>query len=215
MKVAYPEFQPADALGIADINAAISVFARRIASNFSNSEGIGEEGPLGLTDFLSVDFAVSTISATLISVQFSFDIYTGGAHSNQNVQTKNFGRSPFRELTLDQLPTYIKGKEFLLQVSNFCQEDIMRQKRNQLEKWSDGSAEQLREADEWEKNWIKTGAGPDWKNFENYWVEGDSLHFSFAPYQVASYAEGFFSCSMPFSKLEPLIRPEIIEILKS
>jgi hypothetical protein len=216
MKVAYPEFQPAVATGIAEINAAISVFARRIASNFSSSEHIGEESDIGIHNYLLVNFSVSTISATMISVQFEFDIYTGGAHGNQTVQTRNFSRSPFRELSPDQLPTFNKQKEFLLEISNFCQEDIARQKRNRLEEWSKGSGEQIQVEgpSEWEKDWIKTGAGPDWKNFENYWVEGNSLHFSFAPYQVASYAEGFFSCSMPIPRLEPLMRPEIVKILK-
>lgn len=212
MKVAYPEFQPANAVGIADVNAAVSVFARKVASNFSNSDHT--ESPLGLADFLSVGFAVSTISAAIISLQFSFDIYTGGAHSNQTVQTRNFGREPFRELTLSDFPAPGKHKEFLSAVSDSCHEEILHQKRSRIEKWLDGRPEKTREMSEWETDWIKRGAGPDWKNFEHFWVEGDSLHFSFSPYQVASYAEGFFSCSIPISRLEPLMRPEMVKILR-
>jgi len=150
----------------------------------------------------------------MISIQFLYDIYTGGAHPNQVIETRNFGRTPFQELSLDQFPTYKNQREFLSEISKFCREEVVRQKRARFQDNAEHTAEQIWEPDQWEDDWIRRGAGPDWKNFENFYIEGDAIRFEFPPYQVAGYAEGFFACSMPFAQLEHLMRPEIVEILR-
>ena len=53
------------------------------------------------------------------------------------------------------------------------------------------------------------GLQPTPENFQNFIIDGDSLHIFFPPYQVAPYAAGTFDISIPLSSLGVILAPGI------
>lgn len=54
-------------------------------------------------------------------------------------------------------------------------------------------------------DWIRTGAGPDVKNFQVFWPGEDGLHFLFPNYSVAPYSAGAPEVVVPYRSLEGML----------
>jgi hypothetical protein len=48
---------------------------------------------------------------------------------------------------------------------------------------------------------------------ENFWFKDNAIHFLYNPYEVASYAVGPIEVKIPYSEIEDLLKPEILEEL--
>ena len=57
-------------------------------------------------------------------------------------------------------------------------------------------------------DWLKSGAGPSWSNFQDFLLLPDTLVIRFPPYQVAAYAAGDQKVEIPLSKLSGLMRDD-------
>lgn len=129
---------------------------------------------------LWVDYEVSQYRDWLVSYKFTIYEYTGGAHGNTAFQTFNFDLQNEREILLSDL----FDEAGLTQVSEIAQE-------------------QLKETlgDMVDEQWLADGTAPTPENYQNFVFTEDSLVFTFPQYQVAAYAAGPQTVTIPLSDL--------------
>jgi hypothetical protein len=104
-------------------------------------------------------------SQRYLSLVFYVLTYTGGAHPNTIVITRNYDRASGRRLKLAEA-THLPSSE------------LKRLVVDQL----------LKEVDRPQKEWIRAGVTD--QNLENFAVENGQLAFYFSPYAVTCYAAG-------------------------
>jgi hypothetical protein len=207
---AYPEFLPADAVGIPEVNSVLSVFANRARSRFVTQFGETDFHDERMPYFLDVSYSVTLVSYHLISVRFDEGIYTGGAHPNYHTRTFNFIRDPWYEFDIDYLPADKKYTEFFKGLSGLCVEDISQQRLRSDPAWTESRLPQVGAVQTDQDSWLRTGAGPDSKNFANFCIDPDCFTFVFDPYQVGSYAEGRSVVRIPITLLAGYLRPDLV-----
>ncbi len=61
------------------------------------------------------------------------------------------------------------------------------------------------------REWVEGGAGKNMENFKSWVITKEGLKFTFAPYQVASYAEGIFTTTVPYEAFS--LRPSFTNLL--
>lgn len=147
---------------------------------------------------LSFDYQVFNHSQSIMSLLFSISTYTGGAHPNYDFHTFTFDLQKNTEITLDNL--FVKGSNPWATIAPIVQQSLETQLATEI-----GSP--LVDTD---KQAITDGTGEDPQNYQNFVLDGDSLVFHFPPYQVAAYAAGPQSVSIPLSSLSGLIDPSVI-----
>jgi hypothetical protein len=113
-------------------------------------------------------------------------VYTGGAHGNQQIITKNFNLLTKQEVQLKHLfknDTYLT---FLSEkaIAKFIADNIS------------------------QESWIKDGASAKYDNFENftYSNDGKSVIFHFDPYQIAPYSAGILTLDVSKSELTSFLK---------
>lgn len=119
---------------------------------------------------LDIFFEPYLISSNFISLKFVTSIYTGGAHGNQIITSKNFDLNSNREVGLKDL---FKKDGYL----NLLSQKAITKFIN--DKTSDSA-------------WLAEGAGPKYINFKDftYSTDNQSFVFHFDPYQIAPYSSG-------------------------
>jgi uncharacterized protein YecT (DUF1311 family) len=124
---------------------------------------------------------------------FDFDksIFTGGAHPNHDIETYNLMMPDGWRVFL---PEIFAGKPALEKISALAIADLERQFDNP-DSMSD-------------PDWLKSGAGPSWSNFQDFLLLSDKLVIRFPPYQVAAYAAGDQTVEIPLSELAGLMRDD-------
>jgi hypothetical protein len=211
--IEFPEFLPANAVGIPEINSALSVFANqskaKFVAQFGDYDFLGERMPF----HLHISFSVTLVAYHLISVRFSEGIYTGGAHPNYYTRTFNFVRDPWYEFDIEYLAANDKFYEFFKTISDACIDDIIRQRVQANSDWVETKLPSLASIPE-QDSWLRRGASPDPKNFGNFCLEPDSLLFVFDPYHVGSYAEGRSEVRLSLKIIGPYIRPNFLAKLQ-
>lgn len=178
INISYPYFN------ISFIDKNLSNFIDSSISNFKNYA----EPPLSSSykNTLDVIFDPYLTSNNIVSIRFIDAVYTGGAHGNQQIVTKNFDLKTGREIQLKHL---FKNDDYLNYIS-----------KKAIEKLTNDNIS--------EKNWINEGAGPKYTNFENFTFSKDhnSLMFHFSPYQVAPYSEGIIIFEVATEELKEYLR---------
>jgi hypothetical protein len=175
----YPYFDGQD-----DFNAAMEDRILELGKSFvrdvDNSKDI--PAPEGTYSALETQSTVRYAGYDLISVELTVSQYlTGAAHPNAYTITVNYDLATARTLTLDDVLA-VGGLET---VSKYCIDTL--QRTGELE-WAEGAAPQA----EYYQNW----------NFDR-----QGLIITFDPYQVGSYAAGFHKVTIPYSDLEPVLKP--------
>lgn len=206
LDVDYPELLPAIAPGIAEINAAISAFARRSAFRFQkHAEAFGAESigsPSLPSSSLEISYTPELVSEDLVVFRFTELIYMSGAmHPNSHTKTFNFRRRPFVEL--DLIDILNNDNNPIENISKFCISDLLRQLGI--------VAGKIVESDEW----ISQGAAPAYDNFTQFLLRPDGILFVFDAYHVACYAGGRKEVLLSFSDIAPLLEPEIKTMLEN
>ncbi len=56
--------------------------------------------------------------------------------------------------------------------------------------------------------WIEEGASPDPANYQDWLLTPEALTFIFEPYQVAAYAAGPQTVSIPLTEIAGLLAPQ-------
>lgn len=194
IEVAYPR------TGNADIDTFFAGWANDMVDDFARSadqdfaawkeENGGEPPPWG-TYSLYVGFGVLRNDAEMLVFGFDESIFTGGAHPNHNIETFNLMMPDGWRV---YLPEVFNGKPALEKISALAIADLTKQLLG---------PDSMSDAD-----WVKSGAGPSWSNFQAFELLRDRLVIRFPPYQVAAYAAGDQKVEIPLSELSGLVRDD-------
>lgn len=143
---------------------------------------------------LIVDHEIKYASEGLISILVPIYTYTGGAHGNTGFDALNFLREEDDVRRLELRDVFIEDAD-LKPVLETVTEELETQQASFI---LDGSVT-LTEQD-----------------LSVFTLSPKGITFHFAPYQVASYAEGIFEVTVTFGGLEDVLQPEITaEFLKN
>lgn len=193
IEVAYPKTgNPSIDKLFADwANDMVAGFEKSAAEDFASfKEDNGGEAP-PWTYSLYLTFEVPRNDAEMFVVDFDESIFTGGAHPNHDIETFNFMMPDAWRV---YLPEIFAGKPALEKISALAIADLERQFDNP-DSMSD-------------PDWLKTGAGPSWSNFQDFLLLSDTLVIRFPPYQVAAYAAGDQKVEIPLSEFAGLMRDD-------
>ena len=137
---------------------------------------------------LTIDYETYNFSGDVISYQFTIYEYTGGAHGNTYFRTFTFDVTDEREIVLDDVFTDVTaGLEAAAPTI-----------RDSLSERLDDMAD---------SQWLEDGTAPVVENYQHFALTEDTLLFFFPPYQVAPYAAGPQTVSVPLSALDGVLAP--------
>ena len=158
--------------------AAIEDFANR-----------GDEIPATLSSSeLSITYGKKSSDRTITYV-FTSASYTGGAHGIAVPVTFTFDKTTGVQIELADL--FTAGSGYLYRLSEISRAD--------LPKIMGGFSE---------SGFIAEGTMPRDVHFQAFYLEGDTLTFLFAPYQVGPYSLGTVTLPIKLSRLNDILRPE-------
>jgi len=142
----------------------------------------------GRTDSLNIVYLISTAPRT---VSYIYTIYldTGGAHGNTFFHTFTFDAVSGASLALADI--FAPGTDYLTALSKIARAKL---------------PEMLKE--HMDAQMLSSGTAPDAKNFENFFIDNDTLKIQFAPYAVAPYSAGPQTLQIPLSDLANILKPE-------
>lgn len=139
---------------------------------------------------LYVGFGVPRNDAEMLVFGFDESVFTGGAHPNHNIESFTFLMPDGWRVFLPE--TF--SRPALEKISALAIADLTKQLLG---------PDSMSDAD-----WVKSGAGPAWSNFEAFALLPDKLVIRFPPYQVAAYAAGDQQVEIPLSELSGLMRKD-------
>lgn len=142
---------------------------------------------------LDRSFTCFAFSDTVLSIEYKFSDYTGGAHGGSAVYADTYDLKAERKLTLSDV--FVSGSSYLQRLSAFSVAELTRTLKDQSD-----------------SHWIQSGAAPDAKNFPSFGLTRDELVLYFGTYQVAPGAAGPQQVRLPLKQLaaEGLLRPEFV-----
>jgi len=193
IEMAYP------ATGIAAVDGPIADWVKGMVADFEKeadadfasfkADNDGEVPPW--TYSLYLGFEVPRNDDRMLVFDFDESIFQGGAHPAHEIVTQNYMMPDGWEV---YLPEILDGERALRRLSALAVADLDRQLLG---------PNSLSDAD-----WIRTGAGPTWSNFQDFLLLEDKLVIRFPPYQVAAYAAGDQRVEIPLSELSGLVRKD-------
>lgn len=140
-------------------------------------------------------FSVDYRSGALLSVIFgAYDEWTGMAHGQSHNFSYNYDVSHNKELKLSDF--FLPGVNHLSILSKLCAKDIANQKRKNG--MMEGS---------YPPEGVEAAAFNALKEDATFYPAATALVFIFDPYEVGSYAEGYYVVSIPYSQLRGIIDP--------
>ncbi len=152
--------------------------------------------PPALSDLgsdLSGGYTVAFANDDLISIEYDIGGYSAGAaHGNSSSSVLNYDVKAGKVLKLADL--FKPGAKYLQAISAYCLNDLKKQSKKNGDSLPD--------------DMIKSGAGPDARNFQSWTITKKGLDFTFDAYQVGPYAAGPQSVVVPYSVLKELINPD-------
>jgi hypothetical protein len=124
-----------------------------------------------------------------VSYVFTMFVDTLGAHPNAFYRTFTFNRATGEELEIADL--FIPRSAYLTRLSAIAEFELSKSLGDFVE-----------------IDYIRQGTAPESLNFQSYSIEGNNLVLIFPPYQVAPYAAGTQTVSIPLSQLSEILKPE-------
>lgn len=131
---------------------------------------------------MSSSFAVALLQSDLASIRFSVHAYAGGAHGSTWTETVNTFFDPFKSFGLADV--FINVSIGIDGLSRYCIHALL------------DPANQSYPRDE---QWVKSGAGPEERNFSRFNVTDRGLLISFDEYKIDCYAAGQSELLVPYS----------------
>ncbi len=165
-------------------NEVTSTTIDKIRQDFTNgiNSSPATPDPNFAPSFLQTDYSITHGTNGLISVLYKVSYYvSGAAHPNQYAVSQNLDIANARVLQLADL--FQPGANYLRALSDYCLQDLTRRK-----------------VLEWD-----TGALPVAENYRTWNITPDGLLISFDPYEVASYALGPQSVTIPYTELKDIL----------
>lgn len=182
IQIDYPIFTAFDKSVNEQLNKQVQVAIKKELQPLgSDSEGLS----LGYSEqgfsTYEDEYAINNYSDNYISLQSSSDWYdAGAAHPNHNRSFLNYSIVSSKVKTLKLTDLFLPNSGYQKVITKMVREDLTRQ----------------------QASWPKE------LKLDHWTIQGKSLVFSFDPYAVGSYAEGFYTVQIPFSKIETLLNPE-------
>jgi hypothetical protein len=170
----------------------------KMVADFRKEIAAAGNAPGGMRNGNSFDAGYTVMFANNDLVSVSFDIspyYEGAAHPMHAIQVYNYSLKDGHLWGLADM--FKPGTYWIDYISRLCIEDLLAR----LKPNGDGGMGS-------DPDWVRNGAGPNPDNYHNWNISRKGLVISFAPYEVASYADGPKYVTIPFSKLQNLISPE-------
>lgn len=141
---------------------------------------------VGNGSFLEVKYNLVSQTGDLWSFKFDFNFYSdGAAHPGSYSITINYDLGQGKELALADL--FLPNTDYLGAIANYCITELSKRP------FFDGP--------------FADGAQPKPENYRNWNITPDGLLITFNEYQVAPYAAGPQSVTVPYSALKSLIHP--------
>ncbi len=179
---------PLEAVQYPFVEQTVDEFLNGIRAEYVNSFANMEPtawspGPWGL----NIDYEIFQFSPDVLSIKFNIGDYTGGAHGNLFFQTYTFDLAQNSVLALSDL--FQPGADVLGTIAPIVQQDL---------------AAQL--GDMADTQWIQDGTST-LDAYASFAVTPEALVFYFPPYQVAAYAVGPQTVSIPLTQLSGILSP--------
>ncbi|RPI99541.1 MAG: DUF3298/DUF4163 domain-containing protein [Chloroflexi bacterium] len=179
---------PLEAVQYPFVEQTVDEFLNGIRAEYVNSFAnmdttVWSPGPWGL----NIDYEVFQFSPDVLSIKFNIGDYTGGAHGNLFFRTYTFDLTQERVLTLTDL--FQPGADVLGTIAPIVQQSL---------------ATQL--GDMADTQWIQDGTST-LDDYASFAVTPDAQVFYFPPYQVAAYAVGPQTVSIPLADLSGVLGP--------
>ncbi len=133
-------------------------------------------------------------SPRLVSAQASGYEYAGGAHPNRFTANFNLDVARGRLLTFGDLAAAPSAEKIFAS----CAAQIIKQKRERFDNAADvGSPQDIMES-------VAKATG----DLRTWSFGADKATVGYDPYAVGAYAEGDYSCEIPYATLKPLAKPD-------
>lgn len=186
IEVQYPEVKGGDEKAREIINNSIRDFVLIGVAEFRKlmQETVSSPGPL----VMQMDYSIHHVKSGIVSIVFRGYQYTGGAHGLSTFETFIFDTSDGQSLSF---------------------EEIFKENSNYLQVISDYVTAELSKQVDADTDWIKTGASADPKNYRYYYLTQEGLVVIFPEYQVAPYAAGPSTVTVPYDVLNSIIKLEL------
>jgi len=171
------------------VDGMVAEFEAGAKADFASftTQNDGELPPWTYSLYLGFD--VPRNDDAMLVFDFDESIYQGGAHPNHDIITFNFTMPDAWRV---YLPEIFAGKPALDRISALAIADLSKQLLGP-DSMSD-------------PDWVKSGAGPQWSNFQDFLLLEDRLVIRFPPYQMAAYAAGEQRVEIPLESLSGLMR---------
>lgn len=165
------------------INTTISEFKKL---SLENDNAVKEIDPESYAEFpreysLYISYSKGLVDENTVSIILNISDFTGGAHGSSYFSAFNYDVKNKKEIKLADL--FIGQSDYVQKISDFCIADLKKQIKERTEGNDEG--------------WIQDGAGPAETNFLVFKINKDDITFYFPQYQVAAYAVGDFTVTMP------------------
>lgn len=202
INVTYPEVSLAthEALAAA-ANDVIEKYVNDIVADFKSS-ATGEDitpDPNDASD-LTVEFTSELLAPTLISIRFDESAYMqGAAHPNNQARVLNYNIA--NKTVISTAGLFASSTQALPFLSDYTKVALRKQFT------SEGNEEYSGD--------LSSGTEPTAENFRAVAITKTGLLVIFNPYQVASYARGAPEVTIPYTDLDDVINPEIVDAIKA
>lgn len=163
------------------IQGEINYFRENILAHMSTS-------PVSSGSFFDVGYNLVYQRGDLWSFKFNFNGYAdGAAHPFHYSRTLNYDLEQGRKLSLSDLFTEEAG--YLKAISSYCIAELSRRDIGFF-------------------GGFERGAEPTSENYRNWNIANEGLLITFDEYQVAPYAAGAQTVTVPYGELRPLINSQ-------
>ncbi len=190
VSISYPQFSGVKRSFNKDIKRTIETALAEFKKSAGETEEIrktpaGKGMPEYEYTFLAT-WTPSELSPERISFVLHTAYFTGGAHGGQDMYTFNYDLDKKRSITLDDI--FGSVPNYLSRISEFALNDLRTELRSAM---GDGKPDETM---------LISGTVPTADNFKHFTLGSDeTITFYFPQYQVAPYAAGEQSVTMPLS----------------
>jgi hypothetical protein len=187
LKVSTPVMNGSTDPHVVAFNQAVSQLIQKQVAGFKKSLLDVTPSPASPGSTLDVEYTLVSQSAQIVSLRLNMDQYmAGAAHPLQTSVSFNYDLAKGQEISLDQL--FVPGANYLPALSDYC--------KTALNKTDLGSV------------LFMDGLSPTADNYRNWNISDQGLVITFDEYQVAPYAAGPQTVTVPYQALKDLIAPQ-------
>ena len=183
-----PSLTGSDDARVKNFNAeTIALVTKAVADFKQNVAGMNLPSVSEGSSF-DVQYELLSPPGNIFSLKFDLEGYiSGAAHPYHGSRTVNYDLEKGTDLTLAGL--FLPNSAYLQTISTYC-------------------AAQLKARDIGFDTGFTQGADPTPDNYRNWNITADGLLITFDEYQVAAYAAGPQTVTIPYSELKTLIDPQ-------